>query len=270
MKIIEKTITLENKDKPLILIPMGDIHLGSVGCNKTYLKNTIEWIKNKPNCYVIGMGDFCDCITIKDDRFDIKSIDPEFIPQLDNLPFAQVEYLKDLLIPIKDKILCCIPGNHEDKFRVKNSVNVMNELFKLGIEIGDYMTFLRIKFDRNQFHTTPLTFFLQHGWFSGRKVGGKINQLIDVSTTYDADVYIVGHSHYLGAELLEKVSIGATGKNIFKCKKVFINSGSFVETISLNGISYSEKKAYPNSKVGVARIDIYPKTHPRPDIHIRI
>lgn len=271
MKIIEKIITLTDKDKPLIIIPFGDIHLGAAGCNKTYLKNTIEWIRDTENCFAIGMGDYCDCITMEDrKRFDIKSIDKDFLQYLDNLPMAQLNYLKKLLEPIKDKILCAIPGNHEDKFRTQHSVDIMYELHRdLGINVGDYMTFLRVKFDTTQFHTKSLVFFLQHGWFAGRKPGGKINQLIDVSNSYEGDIYIVGHSHYLSMDILEKLSIAAKGNEIIKDKRVFINSGTFLETISLDSSSYSEKKAYPVAKVGTARIDIYPNRN-RPDIHVRI
>jgi predicted phosphodiesterase len=272
VKIIEKLITLEDKNKPLRIIPIGDIHLGAYGTNTIYLKNTVEWIKNEPNCYVVGMGDYCDCIVPQDTkRFDITAIDPSFLPHLDNLPMTQLAEIKKILLPIKDKIICMIPGNHEESMRKYHSLNLLRE-FELDfkVPIGDYMTFLRLKFDREQFHTTPLIFFLQHGWFAGRKVGGKINQLMDSANSYGADIYIVGHSHYLGTEVMDRVSIAAKGFGLLKEKKVFVSSGTFLETISLNASGYSEKKAYPPAKIGTARIDIYLSNNKRPDIHVRI
>ena len=272
VKIIEKIITLEDKNKPLTIIPIGDIHLGAYGCNTTYLKNTVEWIKNKPNCYVVGMGDYCDCIVPQDTkRFDISAIDPAFLPHLDNLPMAQLAEFKKIIAPIKDKIICMLPGNHEESMRKYHSLNLLRELeLDFKVPTGDYMTFLRLKFDREQFHTTPLTFFLQHGWFAGRKVGGKINQLMDSANSYGADIYVVGHSHYLGMEVMDRVSIAAKGFDLIKEKKVFISSGTFLETVSLNTSGYSEKKAYPPAKIGTARIDIYLSSSKRPDIHVKI
>src|SRR3989304_7383755 len=123
MKIFEETITLDNKNEPVKIVPFSDIHIGAAGVNTTYLKNTIKWIEETPNCYAIGVGDYCDCIDIKDKRFDIKAIDKKFVPCLDNIASAQMEYMTDLLEPIKDKILCMIPGNHEDKLRTRYSVN---------------------------------------------------------------------------------------------------------------------------------------------------
>ena len=280
VKLIEKTIKLEDKKKPLVVVPFGDVHIGANGCNKEYFENTIKWIKNKPNCYAIAMGDLVDCIIMNDKRFDIKGVDKDFLPHLDNLPMAQMDYLKKILEPIKDKILCAIPGNHEDKFRTEHGVDVMYELHRdIEITISDYMTFLRIKFDKSQFHTTPIIFWLQHGFFSGRKMGGKLNNLTDVANSYDADVYCVGHSHDLFAATTEKLCLVSSGSSIIKEKKIFCNTGSFVETTISGGTSYAEKKAYPVAKIGTVRLDIYPQRKIsvmngarlyRPDIHIRI
>ena len=60
MKIFEETITLDDVKEPAKVIPFGDIHIGAAGVNKTYLKNTINWIEKTDNCFAIGMGDYCD------------------------------------------------------------------------------------------------------------------------------------------------------------------------------------------------------------------
>jgi predicted phosphodiesterase len=271
MDVFEEIITLDDKEEPAKVIPFGDIHIGAAGVNKNYLKNTIEWIRKTDNCFAIGMGDYCDCIDIKDKRFDIKAIDRQFIKDLDNIALAQMDYMVDLLEPISDKILVMIPGNHEDKLRTRYSVNVMSRLEEsLNVNVGDYMTYFRLKFDRKQFHTTPVTFWLHHGWFAGRKMGGKINQLHDVASSYEADIHIAGHSHDLSATTSEKMSLPLNGLTPIKTKKIFINSGTFMETTSLGGTSYSEQKAYSIAKIGTARLDIYPNHRPRPDLHVRI
>ena len=184
---------------------------------------------------------------------------------------AQMDYMVDLLEPIKDKILVMIPGNHEDKLRTRYSINVMERLNDdLCVNVGNYMTYLRLKFDRKQFHATPVTFWLHHGWFAGRKMGGKVNQLSDVASSYEADVHIAGHSHDLFATTSEKISLPLCGMKTIKTKKIFINSGTFMETTSMGGTSYSEQKAYSVAKIGTARLDIYPNHRPRPDLHVRI
>jgi len=277
MDALERIITLEDEEFRMKeeyrakIIPFGDIHIGAAGVNKSYLKKTVDWIEKTPNTWAIGMGDYCDCIDIKDKRFDIKAVDKSFVKDLDNLSLAQIEYMVDLLEPIKDKILVMIPGNHEDKLRTRYSVDVMKVLGQdLKVKVGGFETYMRLKFSRNQFHATPVNFWLHHGWFAGRKIGGKVNQLVDVSTSRDADVWITGHSHDLWATSLEKQFLPLGGMTPIKVKKVFINSGTFMETNTMGGTSYSEQKAYPITKIGTARLDIYPNHRPRPDLHVRI
>lgn len=271
MKVFEKEITLANKAHPMRVIPIGDIHIGAANVNKAKLNEIIEWIKRTENTYVIGMGDYCDCIDIKDKRFDIKAVDKRFYKDLDDIAGAQMDYIINLFAPIQDKILVMIPGNHEDKLRTRYSVDIMKYLKDgLAVDVGDYMTYLRLSFNRKQFHTSPITLWLQHGWFAGRKMGGKVNQLSDVASSYDADVHIAGHSHDLFATTSEKVMLPPGRMIPIKQKKIFINSGTFLETVSLEGTSYGEQKAYSVAKIGVACLDISPNHRPRPDMHVRL
>jgi predicted phosphodiesterase len=101
-------------------------------------------------------------------------------------------------------------------------------------------------------------------------MGGKVNQLTDISNSYDADIYIAGHSHDLFATNIEKLSLAPRGMELIKEKKTFINSGTFLETISMGGSGYAERKAYPMAKIGVAKLKIYPTKKPRPDVHVTI
>ena len=274
MKAIERTITLEDKKEPLILIPFGDIHAGNANCDKKYLKKTIKWIEDKPNAYVVGMGDYCDCIVPQDKRFDFKEVDKDFVKDLDNLPMAQVDYMRDLLAPLAEvkKIITLIPGNHEEMFRLRNSVNVMSELCNpLKIPVGDMMTFVRIKFDQKQFHTSPIILWMHHGWFAGRKLGGKVNQLTDIANGYEASIYLAGHSHELSAHQIVKIGMAQTGIETVANKKTFGNTGTFMKTLSNNGGNgYAERKAYTPAKIGVLRFDIYPRRLGIPDVHVRV
>ena len=274
MKVIERTITLEDKKEPLILIPMGDMHIGNANCDLTYLKKMLKWINEKPNCYMLGMGDYVDCIVPQDKRFDFKEVDKQFVKDLDNLPMAQVDYVRDLFMPLAEanKIITLIPGNHEDMFRLRSGVNVMSELCKpLKIIAGDMMTFVRIKFDQKQFHTSPLTIWMHHGFFGGgRKKGSKVNNLEDVATGYSASIYLAGHSHNLFSTSSVQISLASSGTQTVANKKTFVNTGTFLKTLSKSGANgYSERKAYTPVKIGVVRIDVYPRKLGLPDVHTR-
>jgi len=105
MEIIEKRITLENIEKPLVIVPIGDVHYGNINVDIQKFKETVEYIRTKENCYTILMGDICEAIILSDKRFDIESVAPELRARIGDITFAQYENMREMLMPIKDKIL---------------------------------------------------------------------------------------------------------------------------------------------------------------------
>ena len=88
------------KAEQIEIIPLGDIHYGSSNCNLKYLKSTLQYIADTPNCYMIGMGDYFDCVIPKDPRFDTS--------QEYNLIDESYDVIKKLFEPVKEKILCLL------------------------------------------------------------------------------------------------------------------------------------------------------------------
>jgi len=266
MKIVTKTVTLEDKTEPLTAIPIGDVHVGSKNFDRKYFEDTINWIASKPNVYVIGMGDYCEFIPPTDPRFDFDSVDPDFMTSETSM--TQINYLKKWFGKIKDRILILIPGNHEEKFRRYNYIDPLLELCRhTNTHPGDMMPYLRVKFDKSQFHTSNIIFWLHHGWFHSRKRGAQVNNLEDIANGYEADIYLAGHSHNLFTVTRNYISI--SGNSLVVNKRIFGNTGTFLKTVSLQGTSYAEQKAYLPAKVGCLRIDIYPRRTGKPDIHVR-
>lgn len=52
MKIIEKKIEISDKTKPIILIPIGNIHIGNPNFNKKAFEKIMEQVKN-PNTRIM-------------------------------------------------------------------------------------------------------------------------------------------------------------------------------------------------------------------------
>ena len=55
-----KTIELPKKDSHIDLRPLGDIHLGNLGCDVDKYVRSIKYINDNDDCYTIGMGDYID------------------------------------------------------------------------------------------------------------------------------------------------------------------------------------------------------------------
>lgn len=265
MEVITKIITLEDVTKPLNIIPLGDVHYGNINCDLKKFKETIEYIKNKENCYTILMGDMCDAILTSDKRFDMESISPELRGSINNLAMAQYQTIRDLLVPIKEKILVGIRGNHGETLRLNHGVDFDAWLYgELGIPMGGYTSFLVIKLDRKQFHTENLTFFLHHGFMASRKTGAKVNAIEALSGDFDADIYLLGHSHDLF--VLSKNKIEVAGTHIKEKRQFFAHTGTFMKSYTECSMNYGEKSCYPPLKTGVVKFILVPKNG-RIDIH---
>ena len=266
MEIIEKRITLENIEKPLVIIPLGDVHYGNINVDIMKFKETIEYIRTKENCYAVLMGDTCDAIMISDKRFDIESITPELRSKIGDLGMAQYTNMRNMLMPIKDKILASVDGNHGTTLYQKYHCDYDAWLAReLGIPDLGTSGFLIIKFDRAQFHTETVTIYMHHGYVAGRLSGNKLNAMDRLRSSYDADVFLMGHSHDIFVKSYLKIS--PAGTKIKNKKQYVAQTGSFLQTLIQGTTSYAEIAGYPPQKTGCVKIEIYP-SNKNVDIHL--
>ncbi len=251
---------MEDINKPMKLFITGDWHLGTPNCAIKDIKAKIEEIRTTPNAYVALVGDLAECIEMKDKRFSIASVDPIFYPRLSELSVGQYDYIKDMLLPIKDRILCSLPGNHEEKIKLDYSHDIHLDLCRtLEIPRIGSAGFLRIKFDREQFHAPELVVFLTHGWVGGRTSGSKINAIEALSQYFDADIFAAGHSHNLFVTSKTRMSLAGTKtklKEIWSC-----NTGSYLQTYKDNCECYAEKMCLPPNKLGCPCFTINVSNH---------
>jgi predicted phosphodiesterase len=238
------------KAEQIQIIPVGDIHLGSPNCNLKYLKDTLDYIAKTPDCYVIGMGDYIESILPKDSRFD-PSQDFKIIDEY-------VENMKQILLPIREKILCLLTGNHEYHLHTDGYGDITMRLSKeLQVAYAGFSCFLRL--ETKEKPVRKIVIYAHHGWFSGRLRGAKINNLENMMRDYEADVYLAGHSHDLFAT--RRVRLSWEGAK----KIVFANTGSFLETSTWGTCGYGERAGYPPQKLGVVKLKWYPEQN---DIHV--
>ena len=88
----------------ITIIPISDVHLGSPECMEKEFIQFVEKIAKEDNVYVTIGGDLLDNCTRS-------SIGNPFTAVLS--PSAQKREMAKILEPIKDRILCFVPGNHE-------------------------------------------------------------------------------------------------------------------------------------------------------------
>ena len=244
MKIIRVNLNKEREEivKELTIIPIADVHIGDRLSNLKLLKEVLERIKREPNTYTIINGDLCN-VALKNSKSDVYS---------DSLsPMEQVLEATELLEGIKDKILVISTGNHEDRTVKETNIDVTRLIAKqLGIEdrYADgwwylYLTFGEGKKDR------AITYGITglHGYGGGRKSGGKINRLEDMSQTVIADLYIMSHTH---KPISTKNCIYIPyyqSKTLSKEEMYYLMTNSFLESDG----GYAEKMGFPPSNTSI-------------------
>lgn len=222
--------------------PMGDLHIGDSMCDYKSIMERIERIEKTPNLYCTLGGDLMDTAVCA-------SIGDTYGASLQ--PSEQLKHCVKIFEPIKHKILCVLPGNHENRVYKSDGLD-MTEIMCAQLGIPDKYTpttgLLFIRFGKNA-KRTPYrpqlyTMYTTHGAGGGRKEGGKINRLADLASIVDADIYLHHHTHL---PVIFKESFYRTcssNSSVALVDKLFVNTAA-----SLNYGGYGDKAGFkPASK----------------------
>lgn len=184
-------IDLPKDLKSIELIDIADLHIGDMMSDWEYIQELLKYVKDTPNCYCILGGDLMDTAISA-------SIGDTYGANVQ--PMHQLEMCVKLFEPIKDKILCVLHGNHENRVYKSDGLD-MTQIFCNQLGIGERYSattaLLFISFGNDRHHARKETYivYATHGNGGGRKEGGKINRLVDLAEIVDADLYFCGHTH---------------------------------------------------------------------------
>jgi len=257
MQIIRHVIEFSSReDDTWILVPLGDIHLGHRNVEFTILEKVLEFIKETPNCLWLGMGDYADAITVKDRRFDLNAVDPDY-----PTPDKQYRKIRELFEPIKDKCLGLLDGNHDYLHWREHNHNYVDSLaYDLGVPYLTMDAYIRLSFVRNSGKhkkSNQFNIYAHHGWTGARTIGGKINRIEDLATIFpNLHLYLMGHVHLLGAAP-PRYQLSVNNKlQVVDHKEYFVFTGSFIRGYMPNAMSYIEAKTYVPTALGSPVITI--------------
>ncbi len=191
------THTLDCHGKPIRVLPLADLHLGDAHCDRGLILATLEAVMQDDNLYVILDGDLMNS-AIVGSKSDVYGETMS--------PAAQLEECTRLFQPLADagKILAILPGNHEERISKSVGVDMTRILARqLGIEhlYSPTSAVIFLKFGvrhRRRAEGRPMVYsiYVTHGYGGGgRRAGGKVNALEDLSRIVDADIYVMGHTH---------------------------------------------------------------------------
>ena len=191
MKPIKIDLSVELKE--IEIIPVADYHWADPNSDHDKIAEDLAYIRSRDNCFCILNGDLMDCAIASSigDTYGATAT-----------PMDELRECVKLFQPIAEKILCVVPGNHERRHYKTNGIDLTELMCRqLGIEdrYSSTAALLFLRFGEQNTHghgrKVPYTIYVSHGNGGGRKEGGKIQRLVDLSTIVDADCYVVGHTH---------------------------------------------------------------------------
>ena len=223
------------------LLVLADYHYADPNSDHESIKRDLEYVATHDNAYCVLAGDILDC-ALKSSLGDV---------YVNLSPMEELMFCSDLLKPIAHKIVGVVKGNHEARHYKTNGVDMTYILAKqLGVEdkysVDTALIFLRFGKDCAKHHFRPIlyTIYLTHGTGGGRKEGGKIQRLVDLSTIVDADAYIMGHTHLPATLKTAYARPNPANSSITYCTKLFVNSAA-----KLDYGGYGDVGGYkPNAK----------------------
>lgn len=219
-KVIQKLF----KDE-ICVIPLSDLHLGAKSCMLKEIKETIKHIAETPNCYTVLVGDIIDNGVITGKALGV----------YDNVlsPMQQITQAVELLKPIKNKILACVSGNHEDRTEKSTNINPMylicaelgitdiyrNNLAIMKVQIGERKETSHIR--------KSYTILIHHG--KGTSETAIKKDLEFLGKFEGVDGIITGHTHNPRNAKFEKIVVDNHNNSVSKREIAIIVCNSFLK-----------------------------------------
>lgn len=262
MEVIEVDIRRRRSQK-FRLYPLGDIHTGSVQCSEEMIQQEVQEIAKDKDAFWLGMGDYADCITKDDKRFDICGLAPWV--ERSNIVESQRKWLKNLFEPIKGQCIGLLAGNHEQTILDKHQNDLVRNLCSdLGVRYGGYQCFVVLKFHRST--KGSRNFYTIHAWHgagAAQTEGARLMRLMRLVNEFQADIYLMGHLHTI-AQYTPARLVCDHGK-IKAVNLIAAITGSWLKGYAQPHAgqtfnpSYVEQKGYKPNRLGCPVIEFDPE-----------
>lgn len=183
----------------ITIIPIYDVHLGSPECQEQAFIQFINSVATTPDVYLILGGDLIDNGT----RSSVGSA----VFKQTMSPSQQKKQMANILAPVKDRILCLIPGNHERRSgKDADDDPVYDIACKLDIEdrYRENIAFVKIQLGKDSGNRVRVDgrkrpaycLTVVHGAGGGILTGASVNRSERFGYVIDGmDALIVGHTH---------------------------------------------------------------------------
>jgi len=252
-------IKLDKKDDIIQLRPLGDIHIGNLGCDLKEFQKSIDWIKNNHLHYTIGMGDYIDNVMAFAQGGVDKRWNPETVVRSTLTTEEQTDKFIEMWQPIAHKTGGLLAGNHEWKTInqrrfIKDFCNVL-EIPYLG-----RLCFINYQISYGGKILRDFLICAMHGGYAGMMAGGAVNRMKMISGDFDADIFLMGHNHDTWTRTGVKMAYDKKSNSPIEKKVLYANTGTFLRGYEKGVDSYVEINPREAKRVGTITITLGAET----------
>lgn len=178
--------------KNIRILPVADLHLGASEFRQKAWAEFVEEVKGRDDTYIILAGDLINNAI----KTSVSNVYEETMR-----PREQKRMIADMLMPIRDKILCGVPGNHERRNKDTDDDPFYDIMCKLDLEdlYRENLAFLKIQIGdiKGAGQSNPTyTFCVAHGSGGSMYVGASASAAERFGMAIDGiDCLVVGHTH---------------------------------------------------------------------------
>ncbi|MEM3509551.1 MAG: hypothetical protein QXY18_01040 [Nitrososphaerota archaeon] len=245
MEIITKRIKVLPKRKIFHIIPIGDLHFGSLAFNENLWKSFLKRVNDLENPLFIVVGDIID-----DDRPSTRDRRTTlFIDRNEAYQQEDIQHLHFLVKLALKKLSFLNPTNclgmlDGDHYRVYSNGKTSTEVLCTALKVpylGRGQAIIRLLF---QFSNTTRLFTIhaRHGRGFHSTEGGKINANRKFVNMWEGvDLFVKGHSHSSWEDDVVRNVVTREGFIYEKCIGT-LNSGSFRKTFIMRDEIETQKR----------------------------
>lgn len=186
------------------IFPIADVHLGALECNRSEWEKFCRYISESDDGYIILAGDLINNSV----RNSVANPFDEIIR-----PADQKKLMVQYLSPIKDRILCAVSGNHEQRSRKDSDVDLTYDIMS-KLDLEDYYrenaAYMKISCGKRSDGSlmNSYTFAVTHGAGGGIYTGASVNRNERFGMMVDGlDCLITAHTHAPAITAPQKIVI---------------------------------------------------------------
>lgn len=221
-------VDLPRSLKSVRIVTLADLHIGDKFCNLKIVKAWVDMIRDEPDMYCILNGDLINNAI----KSSVSNVYEDVMS-----PKQQLHYVRELLEPIKHKILLITSGNHEARSERESDISLMEHLaimLDLESKFADEGAVLVVRVGeikgsketgKGNLRQPVYTFYITHG----RGNAKMSNPAVDLAKTIDTDIYIHSHTHQPDVKYGGFFRVDTKNNTANRFDKLFAVTGSTLE-----------------------------------------